>query len=433
MPTVDRTIPYTARSTTSLTKEGIIGTGTSFGSNASSVPVTRTRTGTRLPKWREVIANGGNATTGLTAQWDTMEVDNANFTLIEETVSKHPSLWWRRTVTHTGYLPVIEYGAGCARCLSPTLGSSTADNRAAAAFYKKLRATQVLMSGPTFLGELRETLHMLHRPASALYSSAHGYLDALSKAKRASPKHWLKTASGLWLEYSFGWLPLINDTFDAAKAHRSLTKPRQSVISAGGTDSKDQTKTLTWGNGVYAAGNGIAPGNQRSMSVASTAIDYVMVRYKGKIKSQVVTTTWDKWAAFGFTPSEFLPTAWELLPWSFLVDYFTNVGDILTAAVTDTSSVVFVNRSTVSTRKYYGIVRPASTANTNPGTVVTNIGSARFNCVRRLVTRSAGSGVPFPRLQLESGLSNGQLFNVAALLGQARALHGQQSPRNWHR
>jgi hypothetical protein len=308
--------------------------------------------------------------------------------------------------------------------LSPT----NADNRASAAFYKKLRATAVLFSGPTFLGELRETLHMIRRPASALYSSANGYLDALTRRKRASPKHWTKTISGLWLEHSFGWKPLINDVLDAAKAQRALiSQPRQKVLSAGGKDVSNPFPVGVWGNGVYAAGT---VGDNR-MLARSRRVDSVIVRYKGKVKAQAEMTTWDKWALFGFTPSEFIPTAWELLPWSFLIDYFTNIGDILTSAVTSTQNVVYVNKTVISEREFTGFVVPFEVEDATYAIV--NIGRSDFSCRRRSVSRSAGVGVPLPRLTFETGLSDGQLFNVAALLGQARALHGQNTPRNWHR
>jgi hypothetical protein len=34
---------------------------------------------------------------------------------------------------------------------------------------------------------------------------------------------------------------------------------------------------------------------------------------------------------FGLLPKNFLPTAWELIPYSFLVDYFTNISTIIDA------------------------------------------------------------------------------------------------------
>lgn len=428
MPTVDRSLSWPARSTSHVVQIGV-NPSDSSSTGSSTISIVRTRTGSRLPKWREVIRNGGNATTGLTAQWDSLECGNANELIREETVSQSPSQHYVRTTTHTGPLPVIEYGAGRVTCLSPVMDTTAAENRASAAFYKKLRSQTVIFSGPTFLGELTETLHMLHRPAAALYGSANGYLDALSKAKRASPKHWLKTISGLWLEHSFGWKPLINDVFDASKAYRSLGKPRQKIISAGAADTKDTTSSLTWGNGIYAAGSSGATRH----SVSSISRDTTIVRYKGKLQAQVEMTQWDNWALFGFTPSEFIPTAWELLPWSFLVDYFTNVGDILASSITSTNNVVFVNKTVIRNRTFYGTIRPATLPNSNPATTVQNIGSCGFNAKRRTVTRSAGVSVPLPTLHFETGLSDGQLFNVAALLGQARALHGQNSPRNWHR
>jgi hypothetical protein len=35
--------------------------------------------------------------------------------------------------------------------------------------------------------------------------------------------------------------------------------------------------------------------------------------------------------SYGFSPWEFVPTVWELIPYSFLVDYFTNIGGILSS------------------------------------------------------------------------------------------------------
>jgi hypothetical protein len=34
---------------------------------------------------------------------------------------------------------------------------------------------------------------------------------------------------------------------------------------------------------------------------------------------------------WGFSPDNFVPTIYNLIPWSFLVDYFSNIGDVIDA------------------------------------------------------------------------------------------------------
>jgi hypothetical protein len=55
-------------------------------------------------------------------------------------------------------------------------------------------------------------------------------------------------------------------------------------------------------------------------------------------------------ALFGFSPEQFLPTAWELLPYSFLIDYFTNIGDIIYGWSTLTADLAWCNRTS---RKWF--------------------------------------------------------------------------------
>lgn len=395
---------------------------------------TRTRTGTRLPNWHKIIEDGGNATTAMTAVWDTDDSEPANC-YVRYNNNGNKNDWGIRR--NSGDIVLHNTDRIMPR-FNPSVSSTFVDNLARANFYGKLRDVNTQFYGITALGELRETAKMLRRPAAALWGKANGYYDALSKAKRASPKHWTKTLSGLWLEHSFGWLPLINDAKDIVKAyHRLHEKPKSKIISAGSKKSYDRSSELVPGN--WTAGTEYRTrfcNGGCKFDGTARLIEHVAVRYKGKIAARVGAPRWDNWALFGFTPSEFAPSAWELMPWSFLVDYFTNIGDIISATCTSDATVCFVNRTEIHFTDYQMRfwLDAKETARTsiafNNGKLEGSYGSGG-SCrkTRRTVSRQPNSGISLPRLQLSWDLSDGQLGNIAALLGQSRALHPQNAPR----
>jgi len=424
MGTVDRTHKFNATSTGRQTCPPGFGHNGS-GSYTLLKTCTRTRTGSALPNWRKIIDSGGNATTSMTAVWDTIESTPAKaFTSFSNIFGQGP-------FTTTATVDLLADQDINRLPKNPTMSTSFADNKARAKFYKRLHALSVQFSGMTFLGEVRETLHMIRRPASALYSRNFGYLDALSKRKRASPKHWTKAISGLWLENAFGWAPLMHDIEDSVIAYRRLTSDiRHRVISAGFEDYADLSGTLTGLDNTDA--RGIVGTSDMAFTKRCQLKEKVSVRYKGKVTARVGATQWDNWALFGFTPTEFIPTAWELLPWSFLVDYFTNIGEIISSAVTSTADVNFVNKTVRQETEYSGraVENLAATfAGWGPPYVASLSNPLDFKIKRRVVNRTANSGISLPTFQLSADLGSGQLINIAALLGGARALHPQQVGR----
>lgn len=402
-------------------------------SKSITATATRTRTGERLPHHKQIIASGGNATTPLSARYETVECSPANTNVLSYWDNVPYQFW---TGGNTGDLAICN-GQTTRNPRAPTLTTDFVENLARAAFYKKLRELSIQMSGPTFLGELRETLRMLRRPAAALHDSANGYLGLLRKRKRSDPRNWMKAAGGLWLEASFGWKPLINDVRDAIKAYeRTLSRAEKKVISVGKIKEYDISRSLDGG----------IEGNQTAMNYWQGILysadihlyETHFVRFKGAIKARAEATQWDNYALFGFTPAEFIPTAWELLPWSFLADYFTNIGDILSSTTTSTADVQFVNKTLITKTTYFGTLSlNASATNALRGgnyVLASSSGSGgSFKSTRRDVTRIPNSGISLPRFQFSLGLSDGQLGNIAALLTQARALHPQNPfPSRWN-
>ncbi len=399
--------------------------------------VTRTRTGTALPKWREIIEAGGNATTPL----------SATFCSVDYTRTSENGDWcqWRynvdgRILTRHNrgdtFLRnnVNDPGVFGGSLFSPKFDSTFVDNLARANFYKKVRAVHTQFEGYIFAGELMETLRMLRRPLVGIRSLSKDFLDTLRKRKRANPKKWLNDIGSAWLEQSFGWNPLLNDVSDAIKAYRRLMKPVKTYkINAGAKKSYDATKlnsSIYWPGGVPQYDNG-----NYYHAMSSVVRETRTIRYKGAVIAQVKGPSWQNNDLFGFEPENFIPAAWELLPWSFLADYFTNIGDILTASIVSTKHLAYTNRTELITVGKYGSFNIDKGA--NPGaswTFLGHSGSTRTHTLKKkTVSRSTDVDVPLPTLQLNFDLTAGQLANIDALLSQANALHPQHNPRNWHR
>lgn len=395
----------------------------------------RNRSGSSCPNYKALIAAGENATTDLTAQWDTIDYTPMPFSRVALKRGDGQYQQIEYTFEIEGDVILIN-SADTWTHYNPSVSIEKCDNLAKAKFYAAVRKLTTEMQGLIFLGELRETLHMLRSPAQGLQSLLGRYLNQVKQAKKRNPLGWMNELGQIWLEYSFGWLPFINDIGDAGRAWNHLIEQRKEKsarISVGAALSYDLTSSLldrkrvgsTWKsfNGPWLR------------TVIGMLREQHKVRYRGAVHTQVEAPTWqDQAEVVGFSTSQFIPTAWELLPWSFLADYFTNIGDLLDCSVTDLSRVTYVNRSTVRKTEFYGGIQ-VDTKKTSEMTtgydVILLSSDSRSTCAlkRKQVTRSKGTGITPPTFNFEFSLSDGQLGNIAALLSQAIGIHPQNPPR----
>jgi hypothetical protein len=127
-------------------------------------------------------------------------------------------------------------------------------------------------------------------------------------------------------------------------------------------------------------------------------------------------------ALFGFSPEQFLPTAWELVPYSFLIDYFTNIGDIIAGW---SSLLVPLKWANKTTRKTNEVTRVAMsdkslTANFQSGTPAIVVGRNTY------VVRAKYSGTTVPDFDLRvPSLGSQRWLNIAALIAS------RKSDRSW--
>jgi hypothetical protein len=206
----------------------------------------------------------------------------------------------------------------------------------------KARKKQTLFQGATFIGELGESLRMIRDRAGRLNKLIENHLGAIRKNR----KRWGKTRKKrkkfvrqAWLETTFGWLPLVSDTEDAAQAlAETVNRMRNEVMnvyhSVNFSDSYPMSAVTNKGVGAHGF-------RQVSQSTAE-----IGCQYYGAVKINLggpggLFDT-DLW---GFSPRDFFPTLWELIPWSWAIDYFSNVGKCISAWSFGSSNLVWSGRS----------------------------------------------------------------------------------------
>lgn len=378
--------------------------------------LTRTRTGESMPNYKYRIRHQLNATTTLIGTFSTLDEgnDRTMWSLGHYDLNRPApnDKIYRRSIQ--GYVHPLFTVEAC------TLDPSVATNRAGIAFLKKCRAVQMEFSSPTFLGELRETLAMLRKPATGLRNIARSWLSKASALKKKDPKQWKKNLSSAWLEQAFGWTPLIHDVKSGYDAYRSFV------------DKADDEQQIVSGYGIEEKGislyDGILAQNGFYVNHARRVNDKVFVKYKGAVVRRVDATLCDALARIGFDSSEFIPTAWELLPWSFLIDYFSNIGDVLTANAFVRADLMWVSGSTVRSRNYFcsSAINLKLTANGYGKWFAYAGGSpSTFTVSHRQVNRAASAYISPPSVSVEIPGNPFQWANMTALFAQANAIHPQ--------
>ena len=127
-----------------------------------------------------------------------------------------------------------------------------------------------------------------------------------AKMRRSRPKDF----SGLWLEYWFGWAPTIGDISTAIDVWQGEI-PNQRVKAGSGS------KKLDLPFNTYTSAN-------KTRRMGTVAGVYFL-----QLRATIAVENYDLFLAnkLGFVNP--VATAWELTPFSWFVDWFTNVGQVL--------------------------------------------------------------------------------------------------------
>lgn len=162
---------------------------------------------------------------------------------------------------------------------------------------------------------------------------------------------------GTAIEASFGYGPLIGDIIEMVKVVKSIDK-RIATLNALGDGNLSRHRKL-WSGSTINHIDGLF-----DIDYTSRASIRANKRVYTTRVSKYATAQWrpnfdisefsdhEKWKyamriAFGLEPSNLLSTLYDALPWSWFVDWFTNLGDMV--ALTNNSAASMIGPPVVST------------------------------------------------------------------------------------
>jgi len=209
--------------------------------------------------------------------------------------------------------------------------------------------------------------------------------------KRSNPRDW----GSHWLEWVYGWKPLAADIYGAAENMINGSCARGHPIRAQAQEIGDRyTSSYTDGNGVQYT-------------------QVVLSKYQSRIVAFYALGGGDLDTLASYSSLNPVSIAWELVPYSFVVDWFVDVGGYLRNMESgllygsDFVSGYMSERAQESVNEFAGGGNDSFSVN------------AAGNADTRRFSRLVLSTSPLPRRpSFNPKLGTGRLFNAAALLSQ---------------
>jgi len=249
--------------------------------------------------------------------------------------------------------------------------------------------------------------------------------------------HAAKAAGSEYLNYIFGWAPLVKEVHDVSKAARTH---RDIMNQYHGSEGKDTHRTFNYPLESSTSSFVIGSAFPDSLSLSSNSFDFSQGAPQRTVSRTKETKSWfegcftyalpsstDSWRkhmGFGSMADQVFGIAmtpdilWELTPWSWAVDWFSNAGEVI-------NNVTNFGLAGLVMRYGYMMVETIDTVTvtTDSCSVYHRIGTKKYDTVRcgptsrgvSIVTKRRMPANPFGFSIGWEGLSPTQLAITAAL------------------
>lgn len=295
----------------------------------------------------------------------------------------------------------------------PTIDSSVY-NTALSSFIPRCNRQITQFTAGQFVGELKETIHGLKHPLNGVRGLLSSYLDGLGRKRGRAPKNPKKRRKFLaeqYLELQFGLKPLMGDVKSAAEAVARLAN---GFVPSAHVTSSAQKEALVSESPLNINTNG-----RLRWGSSLLTIDRTSVRFFGAVKLE--NSGGGSLDVVGLRRDLFIPTLWELIPYSWLVDYFTNVGQMIEAACFNTSRLIYSGVTTKGERIFTN--RPHGDMTNTADTTLLNSSFSGGESKMIVMTIGRGAVTPtIPKLTFSVPHSYWQWANMASVAAQQRRL-----------
>lgn len=395
MPSINSTIPYRMPSGS---QEGYFNGATWF-LKSSPTPMIQIGSdvvvGSTLQGFADRIRKGTNATTYYSRKG--FKCSSGFVSMMTESIARQRG--WRSEVFYPNPMPDLTYV------------SSDVVNEASARLKRKLRESTGQSNQLTNLAELRE----LPKTIKGAAQSAVGLVNTVLSSKRRG-SDLKKFSSDAWLNWSFGISPTLSAIDDTIASIAAYSTERH-VVRDYGIHSKE------WVSRVRSEFTGSLHSNIITTGSFKHTLSCKITAGHGYNLKTGNNYTLDK--HLGFDISSVVPTAWELLPYSWLIDYFTTAGSFLEDTFSaDFGQSIYICQNillrVVGEYKYEA--RP-----TIPGCRVTQFNSRPIKFEYFDFSRTPLSSLPRAPLRLKTTdeIANhavAKLLNLTSLLGSRRTI-----------
>lgn len=266
------------------------------------------------------------------------------------------------------------------------------DARAQVECMLKLRDSKVDLGAA--LGESRETLAFiaknLHRLLSAYRAARRGNLRETAKQLGLKFRKSKGSPFDGWMEYNYGWVPLMGDIVGATEQLQSGFRDRGQFVTARRTVSDEVGPPDKWTVGSSTR-------KQRCVIIARVdSAKLLAISQIGLINP--------------------LAVAWELMPFSFVVDWAIPIGNVLNAATANLGLEFVTGARSVKVESSFSRQGTylGGQFETGPGSGGRAVGTTRFNSYERV----AMGGFPLPMPYYKNPFSMSHITSALALLRQ---------------